>query len=164
MPEGSNRLARVYALRATDMLRVHAQTLMAEGTLPRSVPLRSIAGLGSDLKCALCGELVVNAEPEVEVYFLRRAFEPYFFHRGCYVIWFAESLTKFKREESRRASGALTPRPLSSRVTAHLHRGLDDVLIHYGGEPSLDAPTPARAHADSRRCDVTPFREPGDSG
>ena len=93
MPEGSNRLARVYALRATDTLRVHAQTLMAEGTLPRSVPLRSIAGLGSDLKCALCGELVVNAEPEVEVYFLRRAFEPYFFHRGCYVLWFAESLT-----------------------------------------------------------------------
>ena len=72
-------------------LRRRAQALIAGGKLPRSVPLRSVTGFGSDLVCALCDELIVNTEPEVEVYFLPRPFEPYFFHRPCYMLWLAES-------------------------------------------------------------------------
>ena len=73
-------------------LRVRAQTFIAQGKLPRSVPLRSVGGFGSDLECALCDEVVVKTAHEVEVFFLARPFEPYFFHRACYVLWFAESL------------------------------------------------------------------------
>ena len=59
----------------------------AKGSVPRSLPLRSVAGLGSGLPCVLCETAITAAEPEVEVYFLSRPFEPYFFHGTCYVLW-----------------------------------------------------------------------------
>jgi hypothetical protein len=57
------------------------------GSVPRSLPLRSVAGLGSGLPCVLCEGAIAAPEPEVEVYFLSRPFEPYFFHGTCYAVW-----------------------------------------------------------------------------
>ena len=72
-------------------LRARAQTLFAKGKLLRSVPLRSVAGSGQGLACVLCGELIHDTEAEIDVYFLPRPFEPYFFHPTCYTLWFNES-------------------------------------------------------------------------
>ena len=61
--------------------------LSVEGSVPFSVPLRSVAGLGTGLPCALCDAVITSTEAEMEVYFLPRPFEPYFFHGTCYVLW-----------------------------------------------------------------------------
>ena len=73
-------------------LRLRAQTLIREGKLPRTMPLRTIAGFGSGRACALGDEPLFSTEPELEVPFHARACDAYLFHRPCYVLWSAERL------------------------------------------------------------------------
>ena len=71
--------------------RLRAQTLIREGKLPRTMPLRTIA-VGSGRACALCDEPLFSTEPELEVQFHARACDAYLFHRPCCVLWSAERL------------------------------------------------------------------------
>ena len=84
--EGRDVPERDYAL------RLRAQTLMAEGSLPSAMPVRTVAGFGSGRPCALCDEMILSTEPEVELYFQPRALDSYYFHRPCYDLWLAERL------------------------------------------------------------------------
>ena len=72
-------------------LRVRARTLIAEGKLPATKPVRAVTGSGSGRSCDLCEEATGRTDIEAELYFAARPLEPYVFHRHCYVIWFAES-------------------------------------------------------------------------
>ena len=77
--------------RLDDTLRRRVQMFMADGTLPSTIPVRTRFRLGSDRSCALCDQLIVSSESEVEVHFEHHAFAPYIFHGHCYALWFAES-------------------------------------------------------------------------
>ena len=65
---------------------------MVEGRLPSAMPVRTVAGFGSGRSCALCDDLILSSEPEIELHVWARVFDPYFFHRSCYDIWLAERL------------------------------------------------------------------------
>src|SRR5688500_17757621 len=77
----NSTLTEVPELSGPEHARRHrAQPLSGEESVPLSVPLRSVARFGSGLPCTLCDAVITATEAELEVYFLPRPFEPYFFH------------------------------------------------------------------------------------
>ena len=58
---------------------------LCAGTLPREQPLRVWGGVGTDVKCALCGDQTRPRDVEYEIEFASGASVT--FHDQCYAIW-----------------------------------------------------------------------------
>ena len=100
-------LTEVRELSGPEQARRHrVQPLSGEGSgsVPLSVPLRSVTRFGSGLPCTLCDAVITATAPEVEVYFLPRPFEPYFFHGTCYVLWLRQVVPESACAESSTAA------------------------------------------------------------
>ena len=75
-------------------LRRRVQKLMAEGKLPRAVAIHTVSGVGTRRRCALCDDLTIAPELEVEVYVEPLPLHPFVFHRPCYLLWSVERMLR----------------------------------------------------------------------
>ena len=74
-------------------LRKRARELIREGKLPDRAPVGVWAGAGSELPCALCGEVIPSSDVEYEVDTgVGRAHRTIHFHFACHAAWQFECL------------------------------------------------------------------------
>jgi hypothetical protein len=75
-------------------LTVKAHDAIRSRRLPAQAPNRTFGGHGSDVTCAICGELVTRTQMEIEIEFNRHGTTPgldrYHLHTKCFSAWESE--------------------------------------------------------------------------
>lgn len=74
-----------------NILRERAREAIRSGKLPARRPDRTLGGPGSQVHCAVCGELILRNQLELELEFKRHGVNPgldsYHIHPRCFAAW-----------------------------------------------------------------------------
>jgi len=74
-----------------NILRERAREAIRSGKLPARKPDRTLGGSGSQVDCAVCGELILRNQLELELEFKRHGVNPgldsYHIHPRCLAAW-----------------------------------------------------------------------------